>query len=365
MRRSPMRYWPFLALMFLLLELRSFLKVRQQVVAIFGTSSSSLWSYASWNETLSFTTTRSADDQQQQHALIPSNNTIVTAFLPTPTRRHSLQDYFDLFKGTFSIHDHMVIITTPELVPNLTKIRQDVGPYDPHLQRTVFWTRRLNDTRFAREYPLEYWQNLPENMPTTLRAHYTTFWVWSEKMEWLAQVAQANPFDSQFFAWVDAGMIRWEEYKNKTLIQRIPPQLQPQHFLVLNVTATTKQERNAMMGAGLMGGYKQGVLRYREAYFDTAQQVYRETKNLTYIPSYTANMASEQHLMYRTCMDNIVNATHYLCLPIRAKRVRKSPLGGPLQFPIFFLLPFLDTRLYAKMEQMGIIQSTWGPNTFS
>lgn len=115
-----------------------------------------------------------------------------------------------------------------------------------------------------------------------------------------------------------------------------------------------------------MGGYKEGVLRYRDAYFETVRAVYNETKDLhtqQAIPLYDISMASEQHLMYRTCMDNVVNDTHFLCLPILPKRVRNSPLGGPLRFPIFWLLPFLDAQMFQQMQRMGIVQDTWGPYT--
>lgn len=274
-----------------------------------------------------------------------ANHTLVTAFFPTPTRRHSLAEYFTLMERLFSCHDAMVIFTSPEMVANLTALR---AKYDTAGSRTRVIGMDLNETHLAQQYKHipDFWSQ-PRPNKNALNAHYTTLWVWNEKMEFLKRVAVDNPFRSNFFAWVDAGLVRWDEYANTTLIQRIPPELQRDQMMVLNVTRITARRRNVMMGAGLFGGYREGILRYNERYYDTQQ---KETDlSLSLI---------EQKMMYKTCVEN-----PGMCLVIRPEQRAQDKYGPGVKYGMFYMLSFLNQNYYELMKRDGLVQNYFGNYT--
>lgn len=265
-----------------------------------------------------------------------ANNTIVTAFFRTPTKRHSLDEYFALMRRLFSCDDAMVIFTSEDLAANISALRGKPT-------KTMIITMNLNETRMAKLHDMEYWQKWSPALHAR-GAHYTSLWVWNEKVEFLKKASDRNPFQSTFFAWVDAGFVRYDDYSNTTLLQRIPPELGKDQMMVLNVTRVTHKQKTIMMGAGLFGGYNEGITRFHEKFYKLVE----EGRNSSH-----KNIGSEQHLMYETCV-----STKGLCFT-----VRPGQRGNGGRFAMFYMLPFLNLEHYKKMKLDGLIQKEFGEYT--
>ena len=147
-----------------------------------------------------------------------ANNTIITAFFRLSTKRHTQEDYDQLLEKLASLDDPMIIYTSPDLVSKFTALRAD------KMERTMVIPLHLNETAVANQFPIDTWKWAHGKFANKAGTH-EVFWIWHAKVELLHQGAQLNPFGSTFFAWVDAGMVRWPEYANKTLLERIPPEL--------------------------------------------------------------------------------------------------------------------------------------------
>lgn len=266
-----------------------------------------------------------------------ANNTIVTAYYRLNCNRHSHEEYLEHMTRLFSSEDPMIIFTSPDLVENITAARGKP-------KRTLVIPMSLNETRMATTYNTSFW----EMLPTTWVADYRVYWVWNEKVDFLKKATEMNPFQSNFFAWVDMGLIRWEEYANSTILQRVPPELPSDKIMILNVTRITARARNLMMGAGLFGGYKEGILRFHESFYEVLEDAAITNPK---------SLIQEQHLMYFTCV-------RYpgLCFTVRPEG-RNNGYGLAVRYPMFYMLAFMNRDIYAKMKQDGLVQAEFGDYT--
>jgi len=268
-----------------------------------------------------------------------SSNTIVTAFYRLPTARHSFSEYRKLLERLFSSADSMIIFTSPDLVANLTALRGKP-------KRTLVVPMTMNESRMAKlNLPTVYWESLP-----TKGCHYSVYWLWNEKAEFLKKGVDMDPFRSNFFAWMDAGIVRWDAYTDTTLLQRIPPELDSDKMMVLNVTRITNPRKpQLMMGAGIFGGYKDAVYKYHHQFYKAASYASKQTGNV--------ELSSEQHLMYRTCIHN-----PGLCFTIRPEFSRFGH-GPAVRSAMFYPLAFLNMHDFEKMKRGGLVQQVFGDFT--
>ena len=203
----------------------------------------------------------------------------------------------------FSSNDAMIIFTSPDLVTKLSSMRQKP-------ERTVVIPQLLNETRISKMFSLDYWKSLEiqHGRTNNVKGH-EVFWVWHAKLEFLIRGSDLNPFGSNFYAWFDAGMVRWDEFTNTTLLQRIPPELPGDKMMILNVIRVTNKQKSVMMGAGVFGGYKGGI----DSYYHRYHQVIEKIKNAT---EKAHLVAIEQRIMYETCVK-----TPGLCFVIRPEQL--------------------------------------------
>ena len=132
----------------------------------------------------------------------------------------------------FSNDDAMVIFTSPELAPILTRIRSKP-------ERTLVIPTNLSDTMLVKEYPQEaFWSRISKfgRGPGINSNHDPHLYqIWNSKVDFLKIGSDQNPFHSHFFAWVDVGIARWPQYENTTIIQRVPPGKKPRDLFVSRI----------------------------------------------------------------------------------------------------------------------------------
>ena len=120
----------------------------------------------------------------------------------------------------FSNDDAMIIFTSPELAPTVTRIRGKP-------ERTSVIPTNLSDTMLVKQYPHEaFWSRISTDGrgPGINRGHdHHLFQIWNSKVDFLKIGSDKNPFYSNFFVWSDVGIVRWRQYENTTIVQRVPP----------------------------------------------------------------------------------------------------------------------------------------------
>jgi hypothetical protein len=183
--------------------------------------------------------------------------TIVTAYFNIESK-HPHSSYLQWMENMLSLQDPMIIYTTSEMVSTFKKLRRHA------LGRTKIVEMELNDMRMS-QYGTEFWEKQlaidPERM--THKSFYL-YWVWAEKVEFLWRAVEDNPFNSEFFAWVDMGYYRTKDYNNKRMLQRIPTKLQRNQILALDVSGISSDG----VGGGFIGGYADGLMRFHALYYD-------------------------------------------------------------------------------------------------
>lgn len=326
----------FLLLIFLVYELH------RDSVTLWSTTAASrnnnFYEFSSDNQT----TQREKSNNRFYYNYNQANNTIVTAFFRIPTTRHTQDDYDQLLEKLCSLHDAMIIYTSPDLVPKFTALR---GPEKAN--KTMIIPMQLNETMAANLFTPQQWQQARAKIRVGATSN-DVLWVWHAKVELLKQGTDLNPFQSQFFAWVDAGMIRWWEYGNKTLLERIPPELPDHKVLIMNCTPIMGRKGILEMGGAFLGGDATAVNTYHDAYYHFLNQTARKD------PQYTGwldeFLVSEQKVMYHTCIQN-----PGLCAVVTPKKLRRTSFGMATFHPFFYMLAYLGQQSHQLLASNGFV----------
>lgn len=167
---------------------------------------------------------------------------------------------------------------------------------------TKIITMELNETLMSRKYDVQFWQDQHAKDPErAIHPNYYLYWIWNEKLEFLRRAIEENPFNSDFFAWVDIGYFREPNYNNQVMLKQIPAGLKQDQVLGLNVSVIS----NDYMGGGFIGGYRTGILRFHTIFYDLL-----ETNKDSFI-------GKEQDYFKKACVEN---ENEGLCLLIKPKQ---------------------------------------------
>ncbi|KAL7542789.1 hypothetical protein ACHAXR_012080 [Thalassiosira sp. AJA248-18] len=152
--------------------------------------------------------------------LTTSPNTIVTAYFRLASK-HGASQYDVWMKNMLSMQDHMVVITSPELLPQIAGFRKHA------LDRTVVMLMELDDIPIGTLFPTEFWvDQLERNPEKKTHQSYQLFWIWLAKTGLVNDCIGFNFFESDLFLWSDIGAFREGNYNGRTLIQHrelVPP----------------------------------------------------------------------------------------------------------------------------------------------
>ncbi|CAJ1955914.1 unnamed protein product [Cylindrotheca closterium] len=281
--------------------------------------------------------TRTSWNYQQADA------TLITAFFPLGSSiRHTPEEYQDYMTKLFSNYDAMIIFTSPEFEPNIRAMRQQ------KLELSLIVTMYLNETKSWKMFPEHFWYNdvfQPSRRIRSLGSNkgivdHLPYVVWNSKVEFLKIGSDKNPFQSNFFAWTDVGMVRWDQYANTTLLQRIPSELPNNKLLIMDVTPVLSHKKYKQMSAGMFAGHKTAIDLYYKKYY----QVMEAAGNSKDAPL----LSTEQFLLHRTCLQS--PGLCHIIVPMES-----NTLGPALKFPYFYMLAMFNANQYKMMQLNGKI----------
>lgn len=283
-----------------------------------------------------------------------SKVTLVTAFFPMiGSTRHSSEEYIDYMTKLFSNTDAMIIFTSHQYESTMRNLL-----LKRHQAQTLVVPMNLNETRSFQMFSQEFWYHKIYQPSRKIRSlgsnkgivDHLPYVVWNSKVEFVKLASDENPFRSDFFVWIDAGLIRWEQYTNSTIVQRIPPELPRDKLLIMDVTPILSHKKYTQMSAGMFGGYKYAIDRYYDKYY----QVMEEAGNSKDAPL----LSTEQFLLHRTCLRS--EGLCHIIVPMHSKT-----LGPALKFPYFYMLAFFNSMEYNLMESKGKIHPCNGMDSVS
>lgn len=132
--------------------------------------------------------------------------TIVSAFWPVKNK-YGCEEYFDWMKKSLRINCPYVFFSSKEVIEKIKEIRNDLPTYYIELN--------LEDL-----YCYRYKNNLLSCTPHVPSSLVNV--IWNEKVFLLEKAFKVNPFNSDFFMWIDAGIYFYRnEYPPTTIFPNI------------------------------------------------------------------------------------------------------------------------------------------------
>ena len=194
---------------------------------------------------------------------VTTKSTIVTAYFDMRSK-HSSREYSAWMANMLSLQDAMVIYTTYDMIPKIMRHRAHAR------NRTHIVATKLEDTKMGTRYDSAFW-NAQHILDPERGSHpdVRLYWVWNEKTELLKRAVELNPFQSNFFAWVDIGYFRGRRYNGQFMIKTIPPTLRTDQVLMLDVTSIVDSKWGKYLGGGFIGGYADGIRQWHTKYYAT------------------------------------------------------------------------------------------------
>eukprot|EP00956_Cyclotella_meneghiniana_P030449 scaffold76721_cov45-Cyclotella_meneghiniana.AAC.1 len=232
--------------------------------------------------------------------------TIVTAYFNIASK-FPHEKYTQWMENMMSMRDPMIIFTSEDMVSTFERLRIHAA------ERTKIISMELNDMQMQTQYGISFWKEQHAKDPQReIHKSYYLYWIWNEKPEFLRKATIEDPFQSDFFAWVDIGYIRNAAYNNRTLLQKIPTTLKDDQILGLDVSGIATET----FGGGFVGGYKAGLLRFHGLFYN----ILRDNKD--------EFIGIDQPWFWKVCTEN-----HDLCKLIKPDKNHGDPW--------FFMAPYM------------------------
>jgi galactoside 2-L-fucosyltransferase 1/2 len=209
------------------------------------------------------------------------SNTIVTAYFPIKKSKHGGNKYLNWMTNILSLQDPMIIFTTNDMQERIKYIRQN--------RKTKIIVMKLEDCMMYKKYSPKFWNEQLNSDPEKSIHSKELFIIWNEKINFLKEAIQLNPFNSKFFAWFDIGYFRNSEYNNNIMLQKIPESLNKNQVMLLNVSTLLNKK---YLGGGFIGGYIEGIEKFHTNYYR-----YLENNKHFFI-------GEDQNNMYKVCESN-------------------------------------------------------------
>jgi len=187
-------------------------------------------------------------------------------------------------QNMLSLQDPMVIFTESKFVDQFWQLRKHAA------NRTKIVTSRLEELKIATVFPLAAWSHqLAMDPEAKLHKSYKVFWVWLNKLCFMVEAIQDNPFASDIFVWVDIGSFRDAAYNAQQLVcntdiisvdKMLMMAVNPPHNIYTSGGIVLKYDgvfdNSDLFTAGaLMAGYKVTVVAMERRFLLT-MQVYRD-----------------------------------------------------------------------------------------
>jgi hypothetical protein len=125
--------------------------------------------------------------------------TIVTAYFQIPISKKTHVQYLQWMRNMLIIQTPMVIFSDEVSKPIIEQIRGKLP--------TFYIIQELNEFYTAR-YDLEFYEHQLMDHEIGIGHNPQLYMIWNEKSNFLKLAAEKNPFESEYFLWVDIGCFR-------------------------------------------------------------------------------------------------------------------------------------------------------------
>ena len=191
----------------------------------------------------------------------------------------------------------MVVFTTNDLVPTIRQLRPSTLPI-------LIVPRALESFKVASMLDTEGWTK-QEQLDHEFGAGHSRklYWIWNEKTWMVREVVIQNPFSSDYFAWLDIGAIRHENFNGKLMMQKLPEE---PGLLLLQIAPFTPAELQFVdgissasfqyvnrIGGGMFGGDSKHIKQWSEKFY---QVFYRYLTQNRFV-------GKDQSVMATTCIE--------------------------------------------------------------
>jgi hypothetical protein len=217
--------------------------------------------------------------------------TIVSCFYYIPeNQKRTIEEYLYWMNNFLKYVDHpMVFFSDGQIADEIEKFRLSQLPKVPF----QLIRKPLEELKFGEKDWIDYWSlcckegaNGAVNSPNVYR-------IWTNKLWFLSEVIEKNPFNTNTFYWCDAGCWRNEEIARTYGPSWALPEKEGFHVSWLdNFGSLTPEEilvkpNTVTLAAGLIGGSPKQILLVKDVY----EKIYKKAKeiNLTHI--------NDQHIL--------------------------------------------------------------------
>jgi hypothetical protein len=127
----------------------------------------------------------------------------------------SWEDYLNWFKKTLSINCNFIIFTEPDVIPTIEEVRSDYNTLiiETSLEQAPYYY--LKET-IQNILDSDYYKSNIKDISRVECQESLYSVIQYSKFKWLEDASNINPFDSDFFFWVDAGISRFLDEKDYT-----------------------------------------------------------------------------------------------------------------------------------------------------
>lgn len=178
--------------------------------------------------------------------------TIVTAYYQTKTKKHTIEHYFNYMKNLFSLNSYMVIYI--ENQENYKKIKELRKGYEEKTIIIILPFEELNCYQY-----MSYWEKDYERDHEKNYHDIGLYVVWNEKVTFMKKTKDSNPFNTEYFFWVDIGSIRDENYLyniNNFPSKKMLSTCDKSKVYLLNLFPYNEEEKNTVKDASEVFRYK-------------------------------------------------------------------------------------------------------------
>ena len=251
--------------------------------------------------------------------------TLVTAYFEIDSK-HTSRDYDIWMKNMFSLTDPMVIFTEEKFVTQFLALRSHAA------NKTRIITTRLEHLKVAQMYTRDTWaKQLWIDPEKNLHKTYKVYWIWLNKLSFMAEAVQMNPFDNDIFVWCDVGSFRDNTYNHAKLLvnmdlidenRMLLMAVKPPHNTLQNNGMVLKydayfENSDWYTGGGIIAGYKNTITITEKLFVQTIAK-YKENQHF---------IGDDQPLLQFTCVK------HDMCEFVTPYHIPGNPWFG-LQYAL-------------------------------
>jgi len=181
--------------------------------------------------------------------------------------KHRIDEYKEWINDLYgNIGFNLVFYTNKEYAPYIKEIRKNFK------DNTKVIVLEFEDFESLKKYPMSFWK---EQNEIDHEEYHTPemYCVWYEKKEFVKKTIENNPFNSEYFIWVDAGICREKEWiallKDFPIINKIPDNT----IMINKIKDFSDKDKNfnfqhepENIGAGIIAGKKEIWNKYDKLY---------------------------------------------------------------------------------------------------